>query len=128
HSRRALFGTLPEPPDDDEPVALDRRRFLRTAALAGGAGVAGAIASRYVGGSTTRAVASRAAFQVPKASDIPQRGTDLDITDLSSFYTSNATFYRVDTAIIVPKVMSRDWRLKIHGMVDHPMELDIDEL
>jgi hypothetical protein len=34
------------------------------------------------------------------------------------FYTPNADFYRVDTALTVPEVDAGTWSLRISGMVD----------
>src|SRR5262245_7903647 len=115
----------------DRPDLYDRRRFLITgAAVAAGALTAGAL-SRIVGGSTARAVASRADVRIPRPSDVapaPPAGTGLATPGLSPFYTPNADFYRVDTAIIVPKVTAEGWRLRIHGMVDREVQLSYEQL
>jgi DMSO/TMAO reductase YedYZ molybdopterin-dependent catalytic subunit len=34
----------------------------------------------------------------------------------------------VDTALTLPQVSPHDWMLRIHGMVDHPVELSFDDL
>ena len=34
------------------------------------------------------------------------------------FFTPNADFYRVDTALTVPQVDAESWSLTVHGMVD----------
>jgi DMSO/TMAO reductase YedYZ molybdopterin-dependent catalytic subunit len=52
----------------------------------------------------------------------------LNITGLSPFYTPDSTFYRVDTALTVPKVNAATWQLRIHGMVDKPMTFTFDDL
>jgi DMSO/TMAO reductase YedYZ molybdopterin-dependent catalytic subunit len=44
------------------------------------------------------------------------------------FFTPNGTFYRVDTALLVPAVMAEDWTLRIHGMVDRQLTLDYEQL
>ena len=33
------------------------------------------------------------------------------------------SFYRVDTALVVPGLTATDYRLRIHGMVDHSLDL-----
>jgi DMSO/TMAO reductase YedYZ molybdopterin-dependent catalytic subunit len=111
-------------------VAYDRRRFLLTGlALGGGAAIAG-FGSGLVSASTSKAVASRAALRIPEPSDVAPipSGTGLPVRGLSSFYTPNSTFYRVDTALIVPKVTAQDWRLRIHGMVDREVQMDLAQL
>lgn len=39
----------------------------------------------------------------------------LRIPGISAFTTPNKDFYRVDTALVVPKVDADTWRLRIHG-------------
>ena len=55
-------------------------------------------------------------------------GTDLDIPGLAPFVTSNASFYRVDTALVLPQVDPSSWQLRIHGMVEREITLTFDEL
>ena len=52
----------------------------------------------------------------------------LNIAGLSPFYTPDSTFYRVDTALVVPQVSASTWQLRIHGMVDKPVILTFDDL
>ena len=124
-----LFGTAES--EEIDPTGFDRRRFLVTGAALGAGALAAGVGSRFAGASTTRAVASRAALRIPKPAEpappVPA-GADLKVPGLSSFYTPNTTFYRVDTSIIAPKIRAADWRLKIHGMVDRPIELKIEDV
>jgi DMSO/TMAO reductase YedYZ molybdopterin-dependent catalytic subunit len=120
----------PLPPYPEKPVAFDRRRFLLTGLALGGTAAVAGLGSRVASRSTSKAKASRAALRIPAPTDvapIPQ-GADLGVENLSAFYTPNSTFYRVDTALIVPKVSAEDWHLKIHGMVDREMEMDFRDL
>ena len=55
-------------------------------------------------------------------------GADLKIPGLSPFITPNGTFYRVDTAIVLPEVAPASWQLRIHGMVSREINLTFDEL
>ena len=55
-------------------------------------------------------------------------GADLRIPGLSPFITPNGTFYRVDTAIVLPEVAPASWQLRIHGMVSREINLTFDEL
>jgi len=55
-------------------------------------------------------------------------GDNLPIRGLSSFVTPNNSFYRVDTAIILPQVAPAGWQLRIHGMVAKEMTLTFDDL
>jgi DMSO/TMAO reductase YedYZ molybdopterin-dependent catalytic subunit len=108
----------------------DRRRFLvSSAAVAAGSLVA------YAGGSwlaSSRDVSAAAgALRLPRAaSPVPPLppGTDLKIGGLSSFITPNASFYRVDTALVLPEVLPAQWQLRIHGMVRKELVLSFADV
>ncbi|MFJ6835751.1 sulfite oxidase [Streptomyces sp. NPDC091209] len=111
----------------------DRRGFIvaATAAAAASAG-AGALGSSLNGSRGRNAVASRADLVLPAvaspAAPIP-RGAQVRVPGVSPFVTANADFYRVDTALVVPRVDATGWRLRIHGKgVTRPMTLTFDEL
>ncbi|MEV0617988.1 molybdopterin-dependent oxidoreductase [Nonomuraea sp. NPDC050404] len=109
---------------------FDRRRLLT--GVAGGVVVAGAatVLGRQLGGRQT-VDAARAGVALPKpvtpARPIPA-GADLRIGGLSPFITPNRDFYRVDTALVVPQVDPANWTLRIHGMVERPVELSYADL
>jgi hypothetical protein len=44
------------------------------------------------------------------------------------FFTPNGDFYRIDTALSVPRIDLAGWRLRIHGMVDQELSLSFDDL
>ena len=62
-----------------------------------------------------------------KAPPLPP-GAELTMPGLSPFYTPNATFYRVDTALVVPQLTTANWELRIHGMVDKPVSINFGGL
>ncbi|MDE0267531.1 MAG: molybdopterin-dependent oxidoreductase [Acidimicrobiaceae bacterium] len=51
-----------------------------------------------------------------------------EIDGLARYITPNSDFYRIDTAIITPKVDPDNWQLNITGMVDTPYTLTFDEI
>jgi DMSO/TMAO reductase YedYZ molybdopterin-dependent catalytic subunit len=55
-------------------------------------------------------------------------GAALSVGELSPLITPNERFYRIDTALLVPRPNLSTWRLRVHGMVDRPFELTYDEL
>jgi DMSO/TMAO reductase YedYZ molybdopterin-dependent catalytic subunit len=55
-------------------------------------------------------------------------GAKLDASGISSFYTPNNSFYRVDTDLVLPQVSPDQWTLQISGMVDRPVELSFADL
>ncbi len=59
----------------------------------------------------------------------PGGGVDLDVAGVSPFVTPNDDFYRIDTALTVPRVEHATvgpWR--VTGHVDRPLTLTYDEL
>jgi len=122
-------GTLGPARWDGAPGS-GRRGFL--IASAGAAVVAAATAG---GGDLLlrrfSVTASRAQVRLPaaarRARPVPA-GAELKIPGLSSFYTPNASFYRVDTDLVLPQVSPTDWSLQIGGMVDREIEFSFAEL
>jgi DMSO/TMAO reductase YedYZ molybdopterin-dependent catalytic subunit len=71
--------------------------------------------------------ASAAKLRGSVALPVPASGAGA-LNPAAGFYTANRDFYRVDTALTVPRVDPNGWRLRVHGMVDHPMTLDFASL
>lgn len=115
------------------PYGFDRRAF----ALAAGVTVAGSTAAGLLGrrlnaSGDAGAAASRGAVRLPapasRAAPVP-RGADLRIDGLSPFITPSKDFYRVDTALVVPRIEAGDWSLRIDGKgVGKPLTLDYADL
>ena len=107
-----------------------RRGFVLTAAgVLAVSGTAGAL-GRWLP-SVLEGPGSRESLPLPAAQDpLPKlpKGVDLRVPGLAGFTTPNDGFYRIDTALTVPRLDSTQWRLRVHGMVERPFELDMDEL
>ncbi|MEU7554987.1 molybdopterin-dependent oxidoreductase [Streptomyces sp. NPDC044571] len=130
---RALTRPRSAGAPDGGAWTMDRRGFGRlvAAALAASAGIG--YAGRRLGAyGSAGATASRADLVLPKP-DVPAppvpAGADLRVPGLSRFLTPARDFYRVDTALVVPRVDADTWRLRIHGDgVAAPLVLDLREL
>jgi DMSO/TMAO reductase YedYZ molybdopterin-dependent catalytic subunit len=124
------FTFLPNPDDRGAPRGPARRRFLTTSGVAVVTAAAGALVGREL---ITRhnVSADRAALRFPKpavaAPPLPP-GANLNIPGLSSFITPNDSFYRVDTALLLPEVDPATWQLRIHGMVQREVSITFDQL
>jgi DMSO/TMAO reductase YedYZ molybdopterin-dependent catalytic subunit len=128
-------GRLPQPQPRPavQPYATgspDRRKFL----LQSGAAAVGGLLVYGAGSwlANTRAVSDiQHSLKLPRAA-VPARplppGTDLKIPGLSSFITPNSSFYRVDTAIVLPEILPANWQLRVHGMVQREITLSFAEL
>jgi DMSO/TMAO reductase YedYZ molybdopterin-dependent catalytic subunit len=113
------------------PGRIDRRKFLvagsATAAVAAGSAVGGQILTNQ----RFNANASRAAVKLTapaKKAPALAKQADFNIPGLSPFYTPNASFYRVDTALVVPQVTTQQWSLRVHGMAGRELTLSFNDL
>jgi DMSO/TMAO reductase YedYZ molybdopterin-dependent catalytic subunit len=124
------FTFLPNPDDPGPSRWPERRRFLAASGLAVVTAGAGALVGREL--ITRRNVgAARAALRFPKPAvpaPLLPAGSDLRISGLSPFITPNGSFYRVDTALILPEVDPASWQLRIHGLVQREVTLTFDQL
>jgi DMSO/TMAO reductase YedYZ molybdopterin-dependent catalytic subunit len=108
---------------------MERRKFL----AAGGAAAVVAAASGFGGQylQDKRFSVNTGSVKLSttvKAPPLPKGAEITDIPHLSTFYTPNNSFYRVDTALVVPEISPQAWQLRIHGMVDKPMTLSFADL
>lgn len=108
-----------------------RRSVLLAGAAAVGVGAVGAVAGRLLGSRFRDVAASREAVRLPLAADpepaLPA-GVEVGVPGVTPFRVPNADFYRIDTALVVPRVTTGDWKLRIHGMVDREVTLDWEQL
>ena len=120
-------------PDGDSGVVsgASRRNFLLGTALA----LVGSAVAAGVGKSlaTARNVAdaARAALGLPPAKVLAKPLPDdvqIDLAGMPPFVTPNKDFYRIDTALSVPRINPADWSLRVHGMVEHEFTLSFEEL
>jgi DMSO/TMAO reductase YedYZ molybdopterin-dependent catalytic subunit len=107
--------------------SLRRRRFLSIAGFTiGGSAILGFL-GRYLGeGSAVNSARNALVLPTPsgtRAVAPPAAG----IADLG-YVTSNDDFYRIDTAIVVPRVTPDDWSLRIHGRVANEFTINFNEL
>ena len=121
------------PPSGEPPLAPwqpGRRSFLTAGVVAARRGRLGLLGGRTL--SERSSVSSALAdVRFPKAAQpVPPlpAGADLGIKGLSPFVTPNSSFYRVDTALILPQVAPQTWQLRIHGMVEREITISFHEL
>lgn len=95
----------------------------------GGAGLGAAALG--AGGQALIARRAPLVLEVPTAAEpLPAlaKGVDLGKKGIAPFITPNEQFYRIDTALVVPRVEARDWSLTIDGDVPTKITLDMDQL
>ncbi|GGI08785.1 molybdopterin-dependent oxidoreductase [Egicoccus halophilus] len=108
-----------------------RRRFLvLAAAVAAGAAATGTAARVLLARFDVEA--ARAALTLPAPSarrDLPAPpDAALDVAGATPLFTPNDAFYRIDTALQVPRIDPATHRLQVTGMVERPLSLRVDDL
>ncbi len=144
---RALEG--PEPGGADAPEPPSEPAHDPEGSGPGGSGATGRAPSRrtFLGAAAGVVALSAGAAvlgqklavntSVPAASELPvpadplgplPKGLGNRVPGISPLQTSRSDFYRIDTALVLPRVDVGGWRLELDGMVDHPFSLTWDEL
>jgi DMSO/TMAO reductase YedYZ molybdopterin-dependent catalytic subunit len=110
--------------------APERRGFLVASGVAAGTATVAYLGGRLLGERSAVTQAQKS-LRVPAparpAPPLPA-GSDLHIPGLSSFITPNSSFYRVDTAIVLPEIAPTTWQLRIHGMVAREITINFGQL
>ncbi|MFM7536201.1 MAG: molybdopterin-dependent oxidoreductase [Acidimicrobiales bacterium] len=128
--RRPGAGADAAAPAADPRVRTPSRRAFLTAAGSVGAGAAVlAVGSRRLRalGSAGGTESATQALPAP-ARTVPVPPAEPTPAGLSPYLTPTADFYRIDTALLVPRVDARTWSLSITGLVDRPLRLTYDDL
>ncbi len=116
---------------DPDAVRTARRAFLGLAGAATAVGAASlafgrsvSIVGREIGGRAVRMVLPD---PVVRAAAIPD-GAAVDVDGVVPFVTPTDDFYRIDTALVVPELLPEEWTLRITGMVEQEVEIDMAEM
>ncbi|MEG3614982.1 molybdopterin-dependent oxidoreductase [Isoptericola haloaureus] len=131
----AAGGIGAEPADTtagtEAETGASRRTFLVWAGATAVGGVLALAASRTLAAGSRAVEVVREAIRLPGAATpapaVPS-GADLGVEGLTPYVTPNPDFYRIDTALRVPKVDPATWSLRVTGLVDEPFEISWDEL
>lgn len=122
----------PQPtPVEDDHGDTSRRAFLAGVGAVVGVAVASAAFGRLLIERSKRMFAGREDVVLPRAArplaPIPL-GADLGVEGLSPIIVPNSDFYRIDTALFVPRVDIAEWALEVTGAVDRPYRLGYGDL
>jgi DMSO/TMAO reductase YedYZ molybdopterin-dependent catalytic subunit len=106
---------------DGVPDSDARRQFLKIAGITVGGSIVGGVVGRAL--ASRRSVAeARSAVRLPPA----ESPAPSDV--VTGYETPNKSFYRIDTALVVPQVDPAAWKLRIHGRVDREVTVTYSEL
>jgi DMSO/TMAO reductase YedYZ molybdopterin-dependent catalytic subunit len=126
----AAISPTAEAPTDALPVDPARRSFTRVVAGAGVAAAAAGLGGRAMilrRSEETRADVGEALLE--RIAPPPAATASFEnIPGLTPIIVPNDDFYRIDTALVVPRPDPRSWRLKIKGLVDREVSFTYDDL
>jgi DMSO/TMAO reductase YedYZ molybdopterin-dependent catalytic subunit len=107
----------------------DGRRYFLSAGAVGAASLGLGLLGWKVGGRLRAVDRARSARRIPGVtSPTAPAGTAVGVPGIAPWQTSSRHFYRIDTTLSPPAIAPKDWSLRIHGMVDHPLTLTYDDL
>ncbi len=116
----------------DQPVegTGTREGIDRRVLITGAAGVVAAGAAAAVSGGGANPMTSGPVSLPTAATPAPPRPAGLEATNpgLSPLRTPVEDFYRIDTALVLPRVSTDSWTLQVDGMVAAPYTLTWAEL
>lgn len=115
----------------DGPTSDARRSFLSATILLGTLAAVAAVGGRVLASAATAVNDARAKIRLPApvspAPPVPA-GADFKLADLSPYVTANDDFYRIDTALQVPRIEEGEWSLTVTGMVEQEVTINFAEL
>ena len=121
------------PSESRAPLGWDRRRFISTASKTVLiSAIFGAIASRLENKKISE-IRQAAPDSLPKISAgnglaATKSPAGTQIFAETPFITPNKDFYRIDTALSLPRIDIKTWKLNIGGMVKTPLTLSYQDL
>ncbi len=133
-SRRASGGPSRPVTSDAPTAAPEAITAVSRRALLAGLGLGGVL---LIGGAMLLRPRARAehvalAGRMRAARALPPIAAAQDVADrlpgITPILTPVDEFFRIDTAITLPRVDVRTWRLRVHGRVGREVVLDLDEL
>ncbi|MGQ0624785.1 MAG: molybdopterin-dependent oxidoreductase [Sporichthyaceae bacterium] len=110
------------------PQGLDRRELIRAGGALGAVALAGGAMWQLAGANTDLTTAGLVTLPKPTSPARAVGKADFGIAGLSPYFTPNKDFYRIDTALVIPRLNVDSWSLRIHGMVDRPITLRYEDL
>jgi len=126
---KALYRVGEDAPASEADAS--RRTFIIGAgAVLGVAAIAGGV-GRFLIEHAKRMVAGRDDVELPSPAvalpPVPDTAS-LEVPELTPILVPNEDFYRIDTALSVPRVDLQDWTLTVRGRVDRPYTIDFADL
>ena len=137
---RSSSSTAPSKGDSKPESPLDHTAYAKGSAgtparrnfLLGAAGVTvGAAALGALGQNLAVPATDPASIALPKPQNTLEAlptGLEGKVKGITQFRTPIEEFYRVDTALVIPRINVADWKLEIDGKVDNKLTITFDQL
>ncbi len=115
------LGRLRQGVIEQDDAALTRRRVL-----AGGGAAVAAFLGAQLGAGGSGASQARAQVTIPPVAQPPPgiEGTSVAVPGVTPYIVPNEDFYRIDTALVVPRLDTATWSLRVYGEVEQEVTLD----
>lgn len=126
---RLLFG-LAEPRPGAATDTSKRDFLIGAGAVLGVAAVVGTF-GRMLAETAKRAIAGRDEVVLPRpllALPPPGQASDFGIEGVEPILVPNEDFYRIDTALSIPRVDLQEWTLSVSGLADRPYTIAFPDL
>ena len=129
-SLRMLYNLDDETVDEATGDSSKRKFLVGAGAVLGVAALAGTF-GRVLIERAKRAVAGRDEVSLPSAAEplpaVPD-AANFEVSGLEPILVPNDDFYRIDTALSIPRIDLQEWTLSITGLVDQPYTIDFADL
>ena len=127
---RATSDSVDAMPTGSGPTVVGRRQFFALGGATAGVAALTAVAGRSLQGDPQAAVV-RNALTLPKAVESlapPNPLATAEAVGMTPWLTPNDRYYRIDTALVVPRINADTWKLTIGGRVKKPLTLTYADL
>jgi len=126
-------GATQIPGTSRAPLGWDRRRFIRATSAAAVVSAVAAITARKIENQNiaeVRAGAPDVLLPLDTSAVSPQSTfpAGAQIFSQTPYITPNDNFYRIDTALSLPRINIKTWNLQIGGMVNTPLQFSYEDL
>lgn len=122
-----LLGRMTRATERQGPT---RREALLVAGSAAGVALVHGLVGAGQSGDGLGSLAGDPSPTVPAGASPPvgAAGAEVGVAGVSSWVVANERFYRIDTALIVPRLSTAGWRLRVWGEVEREVSIDWAEL
>lgn len=125
-----LRALLRRSDEETAGTGVGRRELLTWTGGAAALGLVGLGVGRALQGVADTTRRAREEFRVPDVTEpvvVPDTAL-ATVTGQAAFQTANDVFYRIDTALVVPQVDPATWTLRVTGLVENELEINLADL